>query len=88
MPPVLEGLSFFSAWIARKTPGAEWRIPHTNDKVERFHQTMTREWGRGRAYPSSAHSASLLPDLLEHHNHRRPHSALGNRPPISRVHNL
>ena len=62
--------------------------PRTNGKVERFHQTMTREWGRGRSYPSSAHRASLLPDWLEHYNHRRPHSALGDRPPISRVHNL
>jgi transposase InsO family protein len=62
--------------------------PRTNGKVERFHQTMGREWGHGRSYPSSAHRASLLEDWLEHYNHRRPHSALGNRPPISRVHNL
>jgi transposase InsO family protein/transposase-like protein len=62
--------------------------PRTNGKVERFHQTMGREWGHGRSYPSSAHRASLLGDWLDHYNHRRPHSALGNRPPISRVHNL
>jgi transposase InsO family protein len=62
--------------------------PRTNGKVERFHQTMAREWAHGRAYPSSAHRASLLKDWLTHYNHRRPHSAIGNRPPISRVHNL
>jgi transposase InsO family protein len=62
--------------------------PRTNGKVERFHQTMGREWAHGRAYPSSAHRASLLKDWLTHYNHRRPHSAIGNRPPISRVHNL
>jgi transposase InsO family protein len=62
--------------------------PRTNGKVERFHQTMGREWAHGRSYPSSAHRASLLGDWLEHYNHRRPHSAIGNRPPISRVHNL
>ena len=62
--------------------------PRTNGKVERFHQTMGREWAHGRAYPSSTHRASLLADWLEHYNHRRPHSAIGNRPPISRVHNL
>ncbi len=62
--------------------------PRTNGKVERFHQTMGREWAYGRSYPTSAHRASLLEDWLEHYNHRRPHSAIGNRPPISRVHNL
>ena len=62
--------------------------PRTNGKIERFHQTMGREWAHGRSYPSSAHRASLLGDWLEHYNHRRPHSAIGNRPPISRVHNL
>ena len=62
--------------------------PRTNGKIERFHQTMGREWAHGRSYPSSAHRASLLEDWLEHYNHRRPHSAIGNRPPISRVHNL
>jgi transposase InsO family protein len=25
---------------------------------------------------------------VEHYNHRRPHSAIGDRPPISRVHNV
>jgi transposase InsO family protein len=62
--------------------------PRTNGKIERFHQTMGREWAHGRSYPSSTHRASLLKDWLKHYNHRRPHSAIGNRPPISRVHNL
>jgi transposase InsO family protein len=62
--------------------------PRTNGKIERFHQTMGREWAHGRCYPSSAHRAALLKDWLEHYNHRRPHSSIGNRPPISRVHNL
>jgi transposase InsO family protein len=62
--------------------------PRTNGKIERFHQTMGREWAHGRSYPSSTHRASLLADWLKHYNHRRPHSAIGNRPPISRVHNL
>jgi transposase InsO family protein len=62
--------------------------PRTNGKIERFHQTMGREWAHGRSYPSSAHRARLLKDWLWHYNHRRPHSAIGNRPPITRVHNL
>ncbi len=62
--------------------------PRTNGKVERFHQTMGREWAHGRSYPSSTHRASVLRDWLEHYNHKRPHSAIGDRAPITRVHNL
>jgi len=60
----------------------------TNGKVERFHQTMAREWGYGLTYASSNHRARALPHWLEHYNTRRPHSGIDNRPPISRVHNL
>jgi transposase InsO family protein len=62
--------------------------PRTNGKVERFHQTMAREWGYGLTYRSSNARVAALPHWLNHYNERRPHSALGNRPPISRVPNL
>ena len=62
--------------------------PRTNGKVERFHQTMGREWAYGLAYRSHRHRNAALPHWLEHYNTRRPHSSLGNRPPISRVHNV
>lgn len=62
--------------------------PQTNGKVERFHQTMAREWAYGLRYRSSHHRNQALPHWLEHYNHARPHSAIGNRPPTSRVHNL
>jgi transposase InsO family protein len=62
--------------------------PRTNGKVERFHQTMAREWAYGLAYRSHRHRNRALPHWLEHYNERRPHSSLGARPPISRVHNL
>jgi transposase InsO family protein len=62
--------------------------PQTNGKVERFHQTMRREWAYGMTYRSSHHRDEALPHWLEHYNQRRPHSGIGNRPPISRVHNL
>lgn len=69
-----------------------WKIKpyraRTNGKVERFHQTMAREWGYGLAYRSSAHRAHALPNWLAYYNQRRPHSALGGRPPISRARNL
>ena len=62
--------------------------PRTNGKVERFHQTMAREWAYGLVYQSHRDRAAALPHWLEHYNQRRPHSSLGDRPPISRVHNV
>jgi transposase InsO family protein len=62
--------------------------PRTNGKVERFHQTMAREWAYGLAYRSHRHRNRALPDWLDHYNERRPHSSLGGRPPLSRVHNV
>jgi len=64
------------------------RRPQTNGKVERFHQTMAREWAYGLKYSSSRHRAEALPHWLEHYNTSRPHSSLEDRPPISRVHNV
>jgi transposase InsO family protein len=62
--------------------------PRTNGKVERFHQTMAREWAYGLAYRTHRHRNAALPHWLDNYNHRRPHSSLGGRPPISRVHNV
>ena len=62
--------------------------PRWNGKVERFHQTMEREWAKGLRYRNSTARNRALPHWLAHYNTRRPHSALGARPPISRAHNL
>jgi transposase InsO family protein len=62
--------------------------PRTNGKVERFHQTMAREWAYGLAYRSHRQRNQALPHWLDHYNRQRPHSSLGDRPPISRVHNV
>jgi transposase InsO family protein len=91
-----------NAWVYTKSPRlrkllSEHQIEHittrpyrprTNGKVERFHQTMAREWAYGLTYRSSSARAAALPHWLDHYNEQRPHSALGNRPPISRVRNL
>ena len=62
--------------------------PRWNGKVERFHQTMEREWAKGLRYRNSTARNRALPHWLRHYNQRRPHSSLGGRPPISRAHNL
>ena len=62
--------------------------PQTNGKVERFHQTMAREWGYGQTYLTDRHRARALPYWIRYYNEQRPHSALGGNPPLSRVRNL
>jgi transposase InsO family protein len=62
--------------------------PRTNGKVERFHQTMAREWAYGLAYQSPRHRSAALPHWIDHYNRQRPHSSIGDRPPTSRVHNV
>jgi len=64
------------------------RTPKRNGKVERYQQTLKREWGLGQRYRSSDHRAQALPHWLRHYNEQRRHSAIGNQPPITRVHNL
>jgi transposase InsO family protein len=64
------------------------RTPKRNGKVERYQQTLAREWAYGQRYRSSTARAAALPHWLEHYNHGRPHSEIGNRPPITRAPNL
>jgi transposase InsO family protein len=59
--------------------------PWQNGKVERFNRTLQVEWAYRQIFESNdARSAALAP-WLEHYNHHRRHSALGGKPPISRV---
>jgi transposase InsO family protein len=62
--------------------------PRWNGKVERFHQTMEREWAKGLRYRNSTARNRALPHWLRHYNQHRPHSSLNGQPPISRAHNL
>jgi transposase InsO family protein len=64
------------------------RTPKRNGKVERYQQTLKREWGLGQRYRSSRHRALALKHWLQHYNTTRRHSGIGNRPPISRVRNV
>ncbi|MBV9838749.1 MAG: IS481 family transposase [Solirubrobacterales bacterium] len=62
--------------------------PRWNGKVERFHQTMEREWAKGVRYRNSTARNRALPHWLRYYNERRPHSSLSGQPPISRARNL
>ena len=59
--------------------------PRTNGKVERYQQTLQREWAYALEYASSDARRASLPHWVNHYNESRSHSALGNRPPLARV---
>jgi transposase InsO family protein len=61
------------------------RTPKRNGKVERYQQTLAREWAYGQRYRNSDARAAALPIWLNHYNYARNHSSLNNRPPISRL---
>jgi transposase InsO family protein len=52
--------------------------PRTNGKVERYQQTLQREWAYALEYASSHARRASLPHWVRHYNERRTHSALGN----------
>jgi transposase InsO family protein len=59
--------------------------PQTSGKAERFIQTCLREWAYGRVWANSHERTAWLPAFLSYYNARRPHSALGHKPPASRL---
>jgi transposase InsO family protein len=62
--------------------------PRWNGKVERFIRTLQDEWAYAHTWPDSHTRARSLLSFLRYYNRRRPHSSLGDRPPISRIHNV
>ncbi|QSY51264.1 MULTISPECIES: IS481 family transposase [Streptomyces] len=61
--------------------------PQTNGKVEPFNRTLLDEWAYQRPYRSNTERTAALADFLHTYNHHRCHTALGGKPPISRVNN-
>ena len=59
--------------------------PRTNGKAERFIQTLQREWAYAASYDNSLQRRRALLPWLTYYNNRRPHSALGHKPPASRL---
>ena len=59
--------------------------PWQNGKVERLNRTLQIEWAYRRVYATNAARTRALASWLRRYNTQRPHSALGGRPPISRL---
>jgi transposase InsO family protein len=62
--------------------------PRWNGKAERVIRTLQDEWAYAHRWPTSHQRARALSSFVRYYNRRRPHSSLGDRPPISRVHNV
>jgi transposase InsO family protein len=62
--------------------------PQTNGKVERFNRTLLTERANARPYRGETARRRAFPRWLHTYNHHRPHTALGGRPPVTRVTNL
>lgn len=61
------------------------RCPWTNGKAERLNRTLATEWAYQQPYTSNDQRTQALKPWLEHYNTKRPHSALGGQPPITRL---
>ncbi|WP_460605523.1 IS481 family transposase [Jatrophihabitans fulvus] len=73
-----------TAWQLRRRftkPGCPW----TNGKAERFNRTLLQEWAYARPWTSNQLRRRGLDRFLRYYTTRRGHSALGGRPPISRL---
>lgn len=59
--------------------------PQTNGKAEAFNKTLQREWAYRRLYARESERLAALEAFLDDYNYRRPHTAIGNLPPASRL---
>ncbi len=62
--------------------------PQTNGKIERFHRTLADGWAYAHCYTSERQRRDALAGWIHFYNHHRPHSACGNKPPITRLTNV
>jgi transposase InsO family protein len=62
-------------------PGCPW----TNGKAERFNRTLLTEFAYARPWLSNTDRLAVLDSWVQDYNTRRAHSALGGRPPITRL---
>jgi transposase InsO family protein len=77
-------LSQMAALHVEHVPIPPYR-PRANGKVERFNRTMLTEWAYVRLYTSNTARIRTLHRWVEFYNRRRPHTALGGLPPVSRL---
>nr|WP_306420628.1 integrase core domain-containing protein [Arthrobacter sp. JCM 19049] len=60
--------------------------PQTNGKIERLHRTLAFELRPALRFRNRARRR--LAGLVHEYNHHRPHTGIGGKSPIDRVHNV
>ncbi|MEJ3406118.1 integrase core domain-containing protein, partial [Rathayibacter sp. YIM 133350] len=78
----------FAAAVASLGAKQKFIKPHCpwqNGKVERYNRTIAVEWAYRRPYASNQERADALAPWVQTYNTERRHSALGGKPPISRL---
>jgi transposase InsO family protein len=60
-------------------------LPWQDGKVERLNRTLAAEWAYRQAFTTNPERTAAVAPWLEHYNTVRRHSALGGKPPISRL---
>src|SRR5665648_897435 len=60
--------------------------PRHNGKVERYNRTLAEELRYARVWTSEAERAAAITVWNIHYNYHRPHTAVGDQPPASRLH--
>jgi transposase InsO family protein len=95
--PRIERVMTDNAWAYQHSlkgvcaaPGARQKFirphcPWQNGKVERLNRTLATEWAYRHPFTSNAERSAALAPWIEHYNTHRRHSALGGRPPVSRL---
>ena len=59
--------------------------PWQNGKVERLNRTLAAEWAYRQAFTTNTERTAALAPWIEHYTTKRRHSALGGKPPTSRL---
>jgi transposase InsO family protein len=59
--------------------------PWQNGKVERYNRTLQTEWAYRQVFTTNDARCAALAPWLEDYNNQRRHSAIGGKPPISRL---
>jgi transposase InsO family protein len=59
--------------------------PQTNGKAERFIRTLLSGWAYAAIYRNSAERTAALHAWIDFYNRRRPHGAIGHKPPGARL---
>ena len=72
--------------MCRRVREEGWTVPRAAHAAGCSERTCYRWLARYDA-GDSTHRADVLPTWLEYYNHRRPHSALGHKPPAIRLTN-